>query len=240
MSLEKVYQYGRGLPSRLFPPICILCGASAGGGIDLCQACLGDLTLNHPCCRCCAHPLPTSAPRHALCGACQNRPPAFDRVLTPFRYEGGVIPLITGLKFHGKMNHARLLGQLLCDFLQPVIATRRPERLIAVPLHRQRQTERGFNQALELIRDCARRHGLPLDHRSMARVVATDAQSQLNAKQRRSNVRGAFQLTRKIQSEYVVLIDDVVTTGSTVNELAKILKAAGVRRVDVWAIARTG
>jgi predicted amidophosphoribosyltransferase len=74
----------------------------------------------------------------------------------------------------------------------------------------------------------------------MARVVATDAQSQLNAKQRRSNVRGAFQLTRKIQSEYVVLIDDVVTTGSTVNELAKILKAAGVRRVDVWAIARTG
>jgi ComF family protein len=154
----------------------------------------------------------------------------------PLRYEGAAAHLVTGLKFHRRMNYARLMGELLYQAArhQPP-----PDCLIAVPLHLRRQRERGFNQAVEIARTCARRLALPFDCMSLARTLATRPQTQLSARERRQNLRGAFRILRDIQAKHVALIDDVVTTTSTANEIAKLLKGAGIQRVDVWAVTRT-
>jgi ComF family protein len=114
-----------------------------------------------------------------------------------------------------------------------------PQLLIPVPLHPGRLRERGYNQALELARPLSRRLAIPLDYLSCRRTRPTQAQSELPMKERRKNVRGAFQVKGEIPARHVALIDDVVTTGSTVTELTRLLKRHGVRRVQVWTLART-
>jgi ComF family protein len=232
--MNQVYQRLHTILATLFPDTCVLCGAPGWQGLDLCARCHADLPHNdHPCPRC-ALPLPAAA--QSLCGMCQKHPPAFDHACIPLRYEGATAHLVTGLKFHGQMNHARLMGELL---YQAVRHQDLPDCLIAVPLHIRRQRQRGFNQALEIARTCARRLALPLDCTSLARTTATRAQTRLTARERQKNPRGAFRIVRNIQAKHIALIDDVVTTGSTVNEIAKLLKSAGIRRVDIWAVART-
>ena len=115
----------------------------------------------------------------------------------------------------------------------------KPGALIPVPLHRSRLRQRGFNQATELAAPLARRFKLPLLPHSLKRIRATVAQSELNARLRTSNVRNAFAVTGTELPSHVALVDDVITTGSTIYECARILQRAGVKRVDVWALART-
>jgi ComF family protein len=226
--------------SGLFPPTCLLCGAPGAEGLDLCAGCLADLPQNATACGRCALPLPPSAPPGALCGACQRRAPPHHATLAPLRYEGVVPFLVTGLKFQRRMSHARLLGALLFRALVPLAEQPRPQLILPVPLHPQRHRERGFNQALEIVREPARRLGIPLDTRSCARQRSTRPQSGLDAAARRRNLRGAFVTTRRPSADHVVIFDDVITTGHTVAELARVVRASGVPRVDVWSVARTG
>lgn len=143
-----------------------------------------------------------------------------------------------GLKFQGSLHQGRLLGELLVRSLQ-ARALPRPELLVPVPLHSGRIRARGYNQALEIARWVARALALPLDSASCRRMRATAAQSDLPLEERRRNIRGAFTLVRPLGVRHVALLDDVVTSGATVSELTKVLKRAGVARVDVWAVART-
>ena len=113
-----------------------------------------------------------------------------------------------------------------------------PDVLIPVPLHYQRLRQRGYNQALELARPIAKMLGIPIDIRSCRRRKVTKEQSGLQAKQRKSNVRDAFEVTGDLRNRSIAIIDDVMTTGSTVNELAKQLMQAGATTVDVWVCAR--
>ena len=113
-----------------------------------------------------------------------------------------------------------------------------PELIIPVPLHKSRLKERGFNQALELARPLGQRFGIPVDIQAIRRTRATAPQSGLDKKERRRNIRGAFELKGKPLARHIAIIDDVVTTGNTVNELARILRRGGATRVEVWAIAR--
>jgi ComF family protein len=145
------------------------------------------------------------------------------------------------LKFAEKLSHARLLGRLLADAL----AERKlkemgmaPDRIIVMPLHAGRLRQRGFNQALELIRPAATQLGIPLDLKCCRRVRATAAQTGLSAGQRIRNVRGAFACGSTLDGESVVIFDDVVTTGQTVAELARVVKRAGAKRVEIWSLAR--
>ena len=108
-----------------------------------------------------------------------------------------------------------------------------------VPLHRKRLAERGYNQSLELLRPVQNTCGLTVDSNCCKRIRATDAQSSLPAKQRRINLRGAFSVTGEVKGKHILLADDVLTTGSTLNELAKTLKGAGAKQVDAFVIART-
>ena len=231
---RKVYKWMDRIQFGLFPPTCILCGAAGSPGRDLCPLCRRDLPENRVACRHCASPLPAPG----VCGVCLRRPPAFDRCIAPFLFADGVAELITDLKFHGRLPCARLLASLLAEAVAREGAVA-PSMVIPVPLHGGRLRERGFNQTWEVGRHLSRHLGVPLNGRDCVRVRATTAQSALSRKARASNLRRAFALRRPLGVRHVALLDDVMTTGATLHELAGVLKRAGVARVDAWCVART-
>lgn len=218
----------------LWPATCVLCGGPGHGGRDLCRACARDLPWLPAGCRCCARPL---APPAQVCGDCLRHPPPFQCTLAPLRYHTPVDRLVQRLKFHGRLHYARLLGELIADRVQISAQGPMPEVLVPVPLHPARQRQRGFNQATELARPVARRFGIPVAWSGCQRQRATDSQSLLDRRARRTNLRDAFAVQR-CPARYVAVIDDVVTTGSTVRALAQALRRSGVERVDVWCAAR--
>jgi len=219
----------------LLPPLCLLCGAAGSDGRDLCAACSADLPPNDRACSGCA--LPLAASRTGPCGTCLTRPRAFDRAFAPFRYRPPLDRLIHGLKFDGRLSHARLLGDLFADRLAARGAPW-PDCIIPVPLHPLRLRERGFNQALELARASARRLRIPLAREGLRRIRHTTPQTRLDARQRRTNPLGAFAPGPLPAGARVALMDDVITTASTVAECARVLRANGAATVEVWAIAR--
>ena len=216
---------------RLLPPRCLLC-AAPGDGMDLCADCRAELPLNTVCCAHCALPLAHPAAR---CGVCLRQEPAWDGAWAPYRYGWPLDRLESRFKFSAALAAGRVLGELWAGHALPL----RPDCLVPVPLHRTRLRARGYNQALELARMLARHHHLALRPGLLRRVRATSAQTELDAKTRRRNVRGAFEArTGTGLPAHVALIDDVMTTGATLSECARVLKRAGVQRVEAWALAR--
>lgn len=227
------------LLSLLFPPTCLLCGApGSASGCDLCAGCAADLPRNLDACPRCALPFDGPLPPGVLCGRCQRRLPPFDRCLATFRYECVVPSLVVGAKFEGRLDLARLLGQCLVDTVR-VAGAEWPEVLVPVPLHPARLRARGYNQALEIARVMGRELALPVDPLCCSRVRATPPQTGLDARARRRNLRGAFEAAEPFRWRRLAIVDDVVTTGSTITELAWVLRRAGAERIDVWAVART-
>lgn len=223
---------------RLFlPPTCLLCGTGGMVGLDLCAGCASDLPLNLEACPRCAVALP--AGRSGSCEHCRAQSPAFDRAFVPFRYQPPVDFLITRLKFGGRLAHARLLGELFATALAGR-GDPPPDCIVPVPLHPRRLRERGFNQALELARGVARRFQIPLLPNGLRRVRYTLPQVQLNAHQRQTNPLGAFALGAPLPGTRLALMDDVVTTASTVGECARVLRAGGATDIEIWAIGRAG
>jgi ComF family protein len=229
------------LVSVLFPPTCVLCGAPglpSGGGRDLCPGCAAELPHNRDSCPQCAAPFDSPMPAGTRCAACQRRPPPFESSLAAFRYEAAIPTLVGGAKFRGQLNLARLLGQCLADRVREADPPR-PQVLLPVPLHASRLRTRGYNQALEIARVVGRDLGLPIDHASCIRSAATPPQAGLDERARHRNIRGAFLVPGLLPWNHVAILDDVVTTGSTVAELSRVLRRAGVRRIQIWAVART-
>jgi ComF family protein len=219
--------------SRLFyPSSCLLCSAPARHG--LCGACAAELPENTCACVRCALPLYDS--EQLMCGRCLKKLPAFDAAWSPFVYAQPLEWMIAQLKFNAKLLQARVLADLLRQRLPALPA--RPDCIIPVPLHNQRLRQRGFNQSAEIARPLARALNLRLDVTSCQRLRATPPQTGMRAAQRRRNLRGAFKFQNDQNYHHVVLFDDVMTTGATLNELAGLLKRNGVRRVDVWILAR--
>ena len=234
------------------PPVCILCGdhgsqlhshskkTNPSKGLDLCNSCRNELPLHRTACARCAERLPTplnnSFNLEALCGRCQSQPPAFERCQAMLSYQAPADHLLQGLKFNGRLEMARVLGELMANWLGEVIDSQ-PDVLIPMPLHSERLRERGFNQAVELARPIARRLGLPMELHNCVRNKTTAPQSDLSRKERIKNVKGAFEVLKPV-SGHVVIIDDVMTTGSTAHEFAKTLLQAGASSVDVWVCAR--
>lgn len=223
----------------LLPHDCLLCERHAGRR-PLCPDCSRDLPWNPHACVRCALPL---AYGQTVCAACLQRSPLQRRTLAPLRYEFPVDQLVSGLKYHGRLAHAPLLGQLLLD---RVIAAggQQPDLLLPVPLHPSRLVERGYNQALEISRPLARHFGLTLETRLLRRTRATAAQMSLDAAGRARNPRGAFTLDlRRLAAlqplAHVAVIDDVMTTGATLQEITRQLHGAGIPEIELWVVART-
>ncbi|HXG28889.1 MAG TPA: ComF family protein [Nevskiales bacterium] len=230
------------LADLVYPRECVLCGGRGHAGLDLCPGCRAELPWNRHACPRCALPLPTACPAGTVCADCLPQPPPYARAWSAYVYTGPLRWLHRRLKFGARLANRRLLAALLAEALEQALARGelpRPDVLVVMPLHPRRLMWRGFNQSLELLRPAARRLGLEPDCSSLRRVKATRPQSDLPAGARRRNVRGAFACDRPLTGQHVALFDDVVTTGHTVAEAARVLRRAGAREISVWCLART-
>lgn len=217
-----------------YPPRCSLCGDAGHDKLDLCVGCCNALArIPQPCYQC---GLPLSGAEAKVCGICLKKPPNFDHVVCGYLYQQPLASLVQGLKFKARLQYARVLAQLMLMGLASRQHTL-PERLIPVPLHASRIRERGFNQAQLLAHLLSQALNIKLDAKSCRRHQHTQTQSNLNASQRRGNMRGAFKVIPP-PAAHVAIVDDVMTTGSTANELARALKRAGAERVEVWLASR--
>lgn len=227
------------LTLRLFPGCCCLCDGVGHNGLDLCEVCLDSLSLNVACCSRCAMPIEhQSPPDTILCGSCLNEKSAITRTIAPYIFAYPADYIVRSLKFNFEEKYARLMGELLANKVQEARISL-PEYLMPVPLHRQRYLERGFNQAELMTKFCGSRLDLPILQNRLIRYYNTQAQSRLDRRLRKKNLRGAFQVPRGApMPRHIALIDDVITTGSTVGEISQVLLKSGVERVDVWAFAR--
>ncbi len=238
---KMVYNVLNALGRSLFPPYCLLCLSSEA--VDdgyVCNGCARDLPWLRHCCEICSLPLPDSASA-GRCGRCLQRLPAFDRCVGAFYYADPIARLISDYKYHAKLNYGRVLGlQLAARITDQYARQALPAMVLPVPLHRSRLRARGFNQSLELGKTVARQLRLPLANHHLVRCRATSSQKDLQLNDRQRNVGGAFAVRAKQPLPHsVALLDDVVTTGATVAELARVLKNSGVAQVHVWCVART-
>lgn len=213
----------------LLPNTCLLCGIRSEQ--TLCADCNADLPLlAEPACPRCAAPLGFAA---SACGACLSHPPAFDATQATLRYAFPVDRLVQSLKFNHRLAIADFFAARMLAGLIPA-----GNVLVPVPLSRRRLAERGFNQALEIARPLARATGMTLDPASLMRVRETPPQSRLPWHARQRNVRHAFACREDYSGRSVVVIDDVMTTGATLDAVARKLKDHGAASVTNWVAVR--
>jgi ComF family protein len=227
----------RGWIDFLLPGACLLCGARVPAGGDICPGCDAELPRPGPTCACCAAPLTHPPQLELRCARCQQVPPAFDRTVALFSYAAPIDRLILRLKYRSDLSLARVLGSRLGVALRARAAAI-PDVIVPVPLHVTRLRERGYNQALELARPIARRLNVPVDYWSVTRVRPTAPQIDMDHDARRRNVRRAFRVNGDFTGRRVAIVDDVMTSGHTVNAVAQALRKAGAADVAVWIVAR--
>ena len=228
------------LATRLWPARCLVCREPGADGHDLCGPCRAGLPWNWSACPRCAIPLPggeLAADAVQVCGDCLQRPPPLLATRAAFVYGAPLDRLLPRFKFHHDLASGRLLAQLMAAACAEAA---RPEALIPIPLHHTRLRQRGYDQALELAHPLSRALRIPMLPDVLLRSRATSAQSQLDARQRARNLRGAFTVRGRYLPlpAHVALVDDVMTTGATLHAAAKALQRAGVARVDAWVCAR--
>ncbi len=213
----------------LAPP-CLLCAAKSDGSA-FCPGCRSDLPwLDRSCCPTCA--LPTLDSR--TCGECLKKPPAFDRTFAIFSYGFPIDALIHAMKYERKLEIAAALG---AELASAVANAPLPDVWLPVPLSRLRMRERGFNQSSEIAKALGKRHRIRV--LNSQRIRETAPQASLPWKERARNIRGAFACAVDLGERRVALVDDVMTTGATLNEFARVIKKAGAKEVSCWVVART-
>lgn len=175
-----------------------------------------------------------------VCGSCSTRHPAFGAARAALAYEGPGRDLIHAFKYRNKAHLRRPLALLVVERLAEFVRLREPDLIVPVPLHRKRLRSRGFNQAVLLGEILSRRFGIAQDRHTLRRIRWTEPQIHLAAGDRWANVKGAFSVHEpaRVAGRRILLVDDVLTTGSTVEECAKTLKAAGAADVAVITVAR--
>ncbi len=232
------------LVNLLYPPACAACSksiTSQDSARHLCAECSSDITpISSPLCPLCGIPFTSRAGNDHVCGSCIKRRPVFDSARALFQYEGTIRKLIHRIKFNADSNALRVLSQMAGDLLQCSDFTAYSS-VVPIPLHISRLRERGYNQAVVLVRRIFPSEMVKTD--LLERVKATRPQMELSSESRKKNVQGAFRLragrTDAVKGNAILLFDDIITTGSTAESAAAVLKRAGASRVDVMAIART-
>lgn len=224
------------LHSLVLPPVCLACGARGQMPLmDLCAACRSELPATTQACQRCAIPL--QGREAEVCGACLRRPPRYDRSYCAYRYAYPIEHFVRALKYGHSLAQARVLGELLADYLQQQRSAPLPDCLIPVPLATRRYRERGYNQVIEMGRFIEQALGIAMRTDLLSRTRHTIEQAGLTRRERRKNLRRAFAVMQPPPA-HVAILDDVVTTGSTVNEIAHTLRRAGAQQIEVWAVAR--
>jgi ComF family protein len=223
--------------AKRLPSLCAVC--HGWGTQRVCGMCVARFAVPHARCRQCALRVPQGV---SVCGACLTDPPPYAHALGAVDYDHPWDGLITQFKFHGALDLAlALVRRLMTAFEHSGAAA--PALLLSVPLSAERLRERGYNQAWELARRLARMLRCSTDAHLLLRVKHTPHQLALAPERRADNVRGAFAVEPRrlaeVRGRHVTLVDDVMTTGATVAELARVLRQAGAADVSVWVVART-
>jgi len=226
---------------QLLPGACLLCGLSAQHDIDLCSTCEQSLPQLGLHCDICANPLNTVG----ICGRCLSQRPTFSTVQTPLLYQYPVDLLLQRFKFGGQLAAGKVLSQLLIQHIKDRMKSEKsplPNLLIPVPLHWKKRFSRGFNQSEIITRELSGQLNINYSRHAIKRVINTPAQHHLSRKERQQIPHNTFVAGRESQLLHgarIALVDDVLTTGSTVEALSRTLIKQRAKSVEVWLLART-
>ena len=226
----------------LYPPLCLVCRAPVGEPRALCAACWSKVTFfDGPMCACCGLPFEIDPGADSRCASCLAAPPAFDRARAAIAYDDASKGAILALKRADRLEFAQLFALWLRRAGQQLLEE--ADVIVPVPLHRWRLWTRRYNQSAILAKQLSQWAGKPSDPFALMRSRATPSQGQMpSAKARARNVRGAFKVPAEkaaaLSGRTVLLIDDVLTTGATIEACARALKRAGAEKVLVLTIAR--
>ena len=240
----------KSLIDLIYPPRCLICQAflqdqntvQGGQDIPFCQTCFKEFTpIKSPICSLCGRPFSDGTEQDRICEECLRKRPSYDIARAPYLYDGALMTAIHELKYAQRSHLAGPLGSLLALFAQTCIGELRGSLVMPVPLHPKRLRARGFNQSLLLARCVASKTGAELDFLSLRRTKFTKPQTELSSEERKKNVRKAIEVVKPevVKKRTILLVDDVATTGSTLNECAKALKRAGADGVLCLVLART-
>ncbi len=219
-----------------FPSTCLLCAEIQVNHNLICHDCYQELPFMTNYCLGCGLSI---SEKTKICGTCINQPFSFQECHSVFNYNFAIPYLISQLKFHDQILIAKLFGKILCQkMLFYYRDNAQPEFIIPVPLHQKRLRQRGYNQTYEIAKFIKQNFSVKLTINACQRIKATKPQTELNKKQRHNNVINAFSITPNFQAKHIAILDDVMTTGHTVNELSKSFIAAGVEKIDIWLVAR--
>lgn len=235
-------RWSKKLLDGIFPPRCFGCGDMVEDSGGLCSRCWQDVHfISQPYCASCAYPFEYAIGEEGLCGQCIAQPPPYDKARAVFRYEDASSGFITGFKYSDKTYAAPMLAQWLHRVGRELLEE--ADMMVPVPLHRKRLFQRRYNQAALLCQALGKLSGLPVLPDGLVRVKHNPPQAGLRHKARKRNVQGAFTVAQRskpgIAGKIIVLVDDVMTTGATVQACSKALKQAGAKQVYVLVLGRT-
>ncbi len=219
---------------------CLLCDTPSRRLLALCEDCETELPWLGKYCLQCALPMPSS---QTLCADCTDNPPLFSKVITPLQFAFPVDTLISRFKYQQRWPYGQLLSALLVQYLNFYFdeGGQRPDLILAVPLAKRRQRQRGYNQAQMICDWLGKALHLDNPQQLLLRIRETVSQQGLSAKARRDNLYNAFQVKQpeRIKNKHIALVDDVLTTGTTCSIISALLLKHGAARVDVYCLART-
>lgn len=234
---NKVWQW---IDATIFPKHCISCNKRSYLNHYLCSECEAKLPWSKNACLSCGNPLLDNTLTTIKCGECILYPRPYSFTVSCFAYREPVNQYLNGLKFHGQLEHATGLGLLMSKKIQQTYLEHQrnfPSIIIPMPLHQRRLQRRGYNQALELAKPIAKTLNMKIFYNACYRPKNTQAQATLPAKSRQQNVENAF-TSDLTGHQHVAIIDDIMTTGYTMNELCLTLQKRGVQMIDVWCCAK--
>ena len=218
----------------LFFSQCILCRSPTKNSRGICPDCQRDLPWIDTCCPRCALP----QTHNHLCPQCSKDRIPFGQVHALFDYQFPINELVAQIKYHDKPVYMAALAELMARHLRYIKPERKPDLLIPVPMHNKRLRQRGYNQAEILARLLGRLLDIPVRSDLLSKNQATAQQMALHRRERQKNLRGAFNCKPYV-AHHVALIDDVMTTGTTVSEICKVLRQSSSQTIDVWVLVRT-
>ncbi len=221
---------------RIVPGNCVICGENSHRDLDLCQPCEEDLPWIHDGCVICSLPID---PLDNLCRSCHESPPSFDRCVCPLRYEFPVDSMISRFKNHRHLASGKVLARLLGTHINSQIEETAPDVLVPTPLHPSRRRSRGYNQAEQIAITISEMTEVPIAKDCLVQIRATPEQKSLGISERKKNVKNAFTCNGDITDKHILLVDDVVTTCATINEISRCLRKEGAKEITVLALART-
>jgi ComF family protein len=225
----------------LLPPLCLSCGAEVAEPGSLCPSCWSAMAfLGDPCCACCGLPFEFDLGEDAVCGECARQRPRYSRARAVFRYDESSRGLILRFKHGDRLEGAGAFARWMARSGGPILA--QADLLVPVPLHRWRLLSRRYNQAALLANAIGRLSGVAVEPGMLIRARRTPPQGHLGHDARARNVAGAFKVEERyragLSGRRVVLVDDVMTSGATVNECARVLLNAGAAEVGVLTLGR--